>query len=42
MAADAAADHTFWTPLRMPHKSLALMRLAGTGDLYAPVPDPLR
>lgn len=41
VAADAAADHAFLTAPRMPHKALVRMRLAGTGDLYVPVPNPL-
>jgi siderophore synthetase component len=39
--ADAAADHAFWTAPRMPHKALVRMRLAGAGDLYVDVPNPL-
>lgn len=41
VAADAAADHAFWTAPRMPHKALVRMRLAGSGDVYVPVPNPL-
>lgn len=41
VAADAATDHAFWTAPRMPHKALVRMRLAGTGDLYVDVPNPL-
>ncbi|GAA0922125.1 hypothetical protein GCM10009558_105140 [Virgisporangium aurantiacum] len=41
VAADAAADHAFWTAPRMPHKALVRMRLAGAGDVYVPVPNPL-
>jgi siderophore synthetase component len=40
-AADAAADHAFWTAPRMPHKALVRMRLAGSGDVYVLVPNPL-
>jgi siderophore synthetase component len=41
-AADAAADHAFWTAPTMPHKALVRMRLAGDGDVYVPVRNPLR
>jgi siderophore synthetase component len=41
VAADAAADHAFWTAPRMPHKALVRMRLAGAGDVYVPVPNAL-
>lgn len=40
-AADAAADHAFWTAPRMPHKALVRMRLADEGDIYVDVPNPL-
>jgi siderophore synthetase component len=40
-AADAAADHAALTARRVPHKALVRMRLAGTGDLYLPVRNPL-
>jgi siderophore synthetase component len=42
VAADAAADHAFWTAPTMPHKALVRMRLAGDGDVYVPVRNPLR
>ncbi len=42
VAADAAADHAFLTAPTMPHKALVRMRLAGTGDRYVPVANPLR
>jgi siderophore synthetase component len=41
---DASAtgdDHAFFTAPRMPHKALVRMRLAGHGDLYIPVRNPL-
>jgi siderophore synthetase component len=41
LAADAAADHAFLTAPRMPHKALVRMRLAGAGDVYVPVANPL-
>jgi D-ornithine---citrate ligase len=41
VAADAGADHAFWTAPEMPHKALVRMRLAGTGDVYVPVRNPL-
>jgi siderophore synthetase component len=34
-------DHAFFTAPRMPHKALVRMRLAGDGDLYIPVRNPL-
>jgi siderophore synthetase component len=37
----ARADHAFFTAPTMPHKALVRMRLAGTGDVYVPVPNPL-
>ena len=41
-AADAAADHAFWTAPTLPHKALVRMRLgSGAGDVYVPVPNPL-
>ena len=39
-AADPA-DHAFLTAPRVPHKALVRMRLAGDGDLYVPVHNPL-
>jgi len=42
IAADAAADHAFWTAPTMPHKALVRMRLADDGDRYVPVANPLR
>jgi siderophore synthetase component len=42
VAVDAAADHAFWTAPTMPHKALVRMRLAGDGDRYVPVSNPLR
>jgi D-ornithine---citrate ligase len=42
LAADAAADLAFWTAPTMPHKALVRMRLAGGGDRYVPVRNPLR
>ena len=35
-------DHAFLTAPTVPHKALVRMRLAGAGDLYVPVPNPLR
>ena len=37
----AAADHAFLTAPVMPHKALVRMRLAGDGDVYVPVRNPL-
>jgi siderophore synthetase component len=34
-------DHAFYTAEFVPHKALTRMRLAGTGDLYIPVRNPL-
>jgi siderophore synthetase component len=34
-------DHAFYTAAKLPHKALTRMRLAGTGDLYVPVRNPL-
>jgi siderophore synthetase component len=34
-------DHAFFTAPRMPHKALVRMRLAGQGDIYIPVRNPL-
>jgi siderophore synthetase component len=34
-------DHAFFTAPQMPHKALVRMRLAGPGDLYIPVRNPL-
>jgi siderophore synthetase component len=34
-------DHAFLTAPRVPHKALVRMRLAGTGDVYVPVDNPL-
>jgi D-ornithine---citrate ligase len=42
MAADARADHAFLTAPTVPHKALVRMRLAGAGDIYVPVSNPLR
>jgi D-ornithine---citrate ligase len=42
VAADADADHAFWTAPTMPHKALVRMRLAGAGDRYVPARNPLR
>jgi D-ornithine---citrate ligase len=39
--ADARADHAFLTAPRVPHKALVRMRLAGGGDVYVPVQNPL-
>jgi D-ornithine---citrate ligase len=39
-AADPA-DHAFLSAPLVPHKALVRMRLAGTGDLYVPVHNPL-
>lgn len=41
-AAQAAADHAALTAPRVPHKALVRMRLAGAGDVYLPVSNPLR
>ena len=38
---DARADHAFLTAPRVPHKALVRMRLAGSGDVYVPVHNPL-
>ncbi|MEV4413213.1 IucA/IucC family protein [Catellatospora sp. NPDC049609] len=35
------ADHAFYTAPTVPHKALTRMRLAGAGDLYIPVGNPL-
>jgi siderophore synthetase component len=35
------ADHAFFTAPVVPHKALVRMRLAGGGDLYVPVDNPL-
>jgi siderophore synthetase component len=35
------ADHAFYTAPTVPHKALTRMRLAGAGDLYLPVGNPL-
>ncbi|HZN19081.1 MAG TPA: IucA/IucC family C-terminal-domain containing protein [Micromonosporaceae bacterium] len=40
-AAAARADHAFLTAPRVPHKALVRMRLAGGGDCYVPVHNPL-
>ncbi|MEV0732216.1 IucA/IucC family protein [Polymorphospora sp. NPDC050346] len=40
-AAAAAADHAALTADRVPHKALVRMRLAGDGDIYIPVRNPL-
>lgn len=37
----AAADLAFLTAPTIPHKALVRMRVAGTGDLYVPVDNPL-
>jgi D-ornithine---citrate ligase len=34
-------DHAFLTAPSVPHKALVRMRLAGTGDIYVPVENPL-
>jgi siderophore synthetase component len=34
-------DHAFYTAETLPHKALTRMRLAGTGDVYVPVRNPL-
>jgi siderophore synthetase component len=34
-------DHGWYTRARVPHKALTRMRLAGAGDLYLPVQNPL-
>ena len=34
-------SHAFLTAPRIPHKALVRMRLAGTGDVYVPVRNPL-
>jgi siderophore synthetase component len=38
---DADDDRAFFTARRMPHKALVRMRLAGAGDVYVPVANPL-
>ncbi|MEV6349301.1 IucA/IucC family protein [Actinoplanes sp. NPDC051851] len=38
---DAPDDHAAFTAPRVPHKALVRMRLAGDGDLYIPVRNPL-
>jgi siderophore synthetase component len=40
-ASTTGDDHAFFTAPRMPHKALVRMRLAGGGDLYIPVRNPL-
>jgi siderophore synthetase component len=40
-AAAARADHAALTAPRVPHKALVRMRLAGHGDVYVPVQNPL-
>jgi siderophore synthetase component len=40
-AADAGADHAALTAPYVPHKALVRMRLAGAGDVYLPVRNPL-
>jgi siderophore synthetase component len=40
-AVAAAADHAAFTATRVPHKALVRMRLAGSGDIYVPVANPL-
>jgi siderophore synthetase component len=40
--AAARADHAFLTAPTVPHKALVRMRMAGAGDAYVPVPNPLR
>lgn len=40
-AATARADHAFLTAPTVPHKALVRMRLAGTGDIYVPIRNPL-
>jgi siderophore synthetase component len=40
--AAARADHAFLTAPTVPHKALVRMRLNGNGDVYVPVPNPLR
>ena len=40
-AAAAAADHAALTAPTVPHKALVRMRLAGAGDIYVPVNNPL-
>ncbi|GAA1824865.1 RhbF-like rhizobactin siderophore biosynthesis protein [Planosporangium flavigriseum] len=42
VAEDATDDHRFLTAPLVPHKALVRMRLAGSGDLYVPVRNPLR
>jgi siderophore synthetase component len=37
----ARADHAAFTAARVPHKALVRMRLAGGGDQYLPVRNPL-
>jgi hypothetical protein len=34
-------DHAFFTAPTLPHKALTRMRLAGAGDVYVPVRNPL-
>jgi siderophore synthetase component len=36
-----AADHAFFRAPTMPHKALVRMRLAGSGDVYVPVANPM-
>ncbi|MFC0533619.1 IucA/IucC family protein [Phytohabitans kaempferiae] len=40
-ACAATADHAAFTAPRVPHKALVRMRLAGDGDVYLPVRNPL-
>ncbi|WIM92712.1 IucA/IucC family protein [Actinoplanes oblitus] len=40
-SAEARADHAWLTAPTVPHKALVRMRLAGDGDLYLPVENPL-
>jgi siderophore synthetase component len=40
-APSAAEDHAALTAPRVPHKALVRMRLAGAGDVYWPVDNPL-
>ena len=37
----SGADHAAFTAPLVPHKALVRMRLAGAGDIYVPVPNPL-
>jgi D-ornithine---citrate ligase len=38
---DGHPDHAFFTAPTLPHKALTRMRLAGAGDIYVPVRNPL-